>query len=807
MGADRYVCVHAHFYQPPRENPWLEAVELQDAAYPFHDWNERITAECYATNAASRILGGDRRIEGIVNNYARISFDVGPTLLSWMKTGSPGTYAAILAADRDSSRRFSGHGSAIAQAYSHMILPLANARDRRTQIVWGLRDFQARFGRDAEGMWLAETAADLESLDLLAGHGIRFTILAPTQARRVRPIGSRHWKDVSGGRIDPTMPYLQHLPSGRSIALFFYDGPISGAVAFEGLLKSGEQLAGRILGSASGARDWPQLLHIATDGETYGHHHRHGEMALTYALHHIEANGLARLTNYAEHLERCPPTHEADIFEHSSWSCVHGVDRWRSDCGCSSGGHPGWNQAWRAPLRNALDWLRDDLGPRYEEKCGRLLRDPWAARDDYIAVVLDRSPENAERFWKRHATHPLEPGERVTALKLLELQRHAMLMYTSCGWFFDDLSGIETVQVIRYAARAVQLARDVLDVDPEPGFVERLAQAKSNVPESGDGARIYDLKVRPAMVDLAKVGAHYAVSSLFNAYADEARIFSYAVQREDLHRVEAGKQRLLVGRARVRSLVTGESVLLSFGAQQVGDHNVQGAVREYRGAEPHQALVREADAAFGRGDFAEVVRLLDRHFDGATYSLKSLFRDQQRAIVSRILESTLGDAETTLRQVYQNYAGLMRFLADLGTPAPRVLHSAAEFVLNADLRSTLEEDDIDIGRLRTLLDSVRREKIVLDAAGLGLAAARALERLMKRIAAAPDDPAGLKRVNEVARFLKELPFEVDVWEAQNVYYQILQRVYPEMRARTEGSAREWIEVFCSLGESLAVRVS
>lgn len=805
MGSERFVCVHSHFYQPPRENPWLEAVELQDSAYPFHDWNERITAECYATNASSRRLGADRRIEEIVNNYSRISFNVGPTLLSWMQEAAPRTYTAILEADRDSRRRFSGHGSAIAQVYNHMILPLANTRDRRTQVIWGLRDFQARFGRDPEGMWLAETAADLESLDLLAEHGIRYTILAPNQARRARRIGSRHWRDVSNGRIDPTMPYLQRLRSGRSIVVFFYDGPISRAVAFEGLLKSGEKLANRILSAASDARAWPQLLHIATDGETYGHHHRHGEMALTYALHHIEAEGLAKLTNYGEHLDRCPPTLEADIFEKSSWSCVHGVDRWWSDCGCNSGGRPGWNQAWRAPLRDALDWLRDDLAPRYEEKCGQMLRDPWAARDDYIAVVLDRSPENLERFWERHAARSLDPGERTAALKLLELQRHAMLMYTSCGWFFDDLSGIETVQVIQYAARVVQLAQDVLGVDPEPGFVERLANARSNVAEHGDGARIYEKSVKPAMVDLAKVGAHYAVSSLFNGYEDEDRIFSYTVQREDLHRVEAGKQRLLVGRARISSVITGESLLLSFGAQHAGDHNVQGAVREYRGAEAYEALVKEADAAFGRGDFAEVVRLLDRHFDGATYSLKSLFRDQQRTIVASILASTLGDAETRLRQVYQNYAGLMRFLADLGTPSPKVLHTAAEFVLNADLRSAMEED-FDPERLRALLDSARRENITLDSAGLGFAAAGTLERLMNRIAAAPDDIDNLKHVAEVVRILRDLPFEVDLRETQNIYYQLLQRIYPEMRVRTDEAARKWIEVFTGLGDSLAVQV-
>lgn len=468
---ERYICIHCHFYQPPRENPWLEAIELQDSAYPYHDWNERITGECYAPNAASRILDGEGRIESIVNNYAKISFNFGPTLLSWLEDKAPDVYGAILEADRESREKFSGHGSALAQAYNHMILPLANRRDRYTQIFWGIKHFVHRFSRPPEGMWLPETAVDLASLDILAEHGIRFTILAPHQASRLRKIGGRAWRDVSGARIDPTMPYKLRLPSGRTINLFFYDGSISRAVAFEGLLARGENLAHRLLDAFSEARTWPQLIHIATDGETYGHHHRHGDIALAYALHYIESNNLAHITNYGEYLEQHPPTHQVEIFEKTSWSCGHGVDRWWTDCGCNSGTHPGWNQAWRTPLRNALDWLRDTLAPQYEEKARACLKDPWAARDDYIEVILDRSPENLDQFLANHAARKLNDAEKITVLKLLELQRHTMLMYTSCGWFFDDLSGIETVQVIQYAGRAIQLAQELFGEGIESQFL------------------------------------------------------------------------------------------------------------------------------------------------------------------------------------------------------------------------------------------------------------------------------------------------------------------------------------------------
>ena len=404
---ERYICIHGHFYQPPRENPWLEDIELQDSAYPYHDWNERINAECYAPNTVSRILDGEGRIVKLPNNYAKISFNFGPTLLSWLQVKAPETYAAILAGDRMSQEHFSGHGSALAQAYNHLIMPLANRRDKYTQVLWGIRDFEYRFGRPPEGMWLPETAVDLETLDIMAELGLQFTILAPHQAKRVRLIGQDVWVDVSRGTIDPTMPYEINLPSGRRMALFFYDGSISRAVAFEGLLSRGENLAQRLAGAFSADSQLPQLVHIATDGETYGHHQRFGDMALAYALRSIETSGLARLTNYGEYLERHPPKNVAEIVENTSWSCAHGIERWRSDCGCSSGAHPGWRQAWRAPLRQAMDGLRDELAPAFEAQGGIYLRDPWAARDDYIDVVLDRSQPSTDAFLARHAVKPL----------------------------------------------------------------------------------------------------------------------------------------------------------------------------------------------------------------------------------------------------------------------------------------------------------------------------------------------------------------------------------------------------------------
>ena len=493
-----YVCVHGHFYQPPRENPWLGGIPPEDSAAPYHDWNERVTAECYGPNGAARILDGDGGVARIVNNYARMSFDFGPTLLGWLERAEPAVYESILQADRESRRRFSGHGSAMAQAYNHMILPLANRRDKYTQVSWGIRDFELRFGRLPEGMWLPETAVDVETLETLAEMGIRFTILAPHQARRVRRIGSRTWRDVAGGAIDPTMAYEAGLPSGRSISVFFYDRPISLAVALEGLLTSGEAFAQRMLGAFWEGRTWPELVHIATDGETYGHHHRFGEMALAYALDYIETRELAEITNYGEFLERHPPAYTVEIAEDTSWSCAHGVERWRGNCGCSSGNHPEWEQAWRGPLREALDWLRDTLAPCYQAAARWFFADPWEARNAYIDVVLNRSAESRDRFFERHAARPLSRPEKRTALELLELQRHALFMYTSCGWFFDELSGPETVQVLRSAGRVVHAAGQLWCDGLEEEFLERLERARSNIPEFRDGRGIYEQFVRPA---------------------------------------------------------------------------------------------------------------------------------------------------------------------------------------------------------------------------------------------------------------------------------------------------------------------
>ena len=802
----RYVCIHNHCYQPPRENPWLETIERQDSAYPYHDWNERIMAECYAPNTASRILDPEHRIFRIVNNYAHTSFNFGPTLLSWMESDAPEAYSAILQADRESRERFSGHGSALAQAYNHIILPLANSRDKRTQIAWGIEDFWRRFGRQPEGMWLPETAVDLESLEILVDFGIRFTILAPSQARRVRPSTGGDWTDVTGGKIDPARAYEQKLPSGRAITLFFYDGPVSQAVAFEKLLDSGEKFARRLLSAFSESRDYDQLVHIATDGETYGHHHRYGEMALAYALHHLEQNGLAKITNYGEYLENHSPACEVEVYENTAWSCVHGVGRWADNCGCNSGGSPGWSQSWRRPLRTALDWLRDIIAPLYEELASELVLNPWNARDSYIRVILDRSEPARTAFIVEHQARSLDNTEQARLWKLLELQRHAMLMYTSCGWFFDELSGIETVQVLQYAGRVVQLADELFGCAIEDRFIERLALAKSNIAERGDGAEIYRKFVKPAMVDVSKFTAHYAISSLFETYPDEADIYCYSVKREDYRLLEAGKLKLMLGKATFTSRITQELALLSFGVLHFGDHNLTGGVRPFQGEGEYRELVGNAGEAFYRADVPEVIRLLDRGFGTSLYSLKSLFKDEQQKILGLIMTSTVEEAEAAYRQLYEHHAPLMRFLHGLHLPLPDVFQNTAEFALNSLLKRAFQQSPIDVERIKALLEEASIAGVPLDETTLEFTFRKQVERVSDRFAENPREIETLRRLVEMLELQRVLPFQLVLWSIQNKCWGALQSAWPSMASRRDKPAREWAELFRHLGDLLNILV-
>jgi alpha-amylase/alpha-mannosidase (GH57 family) len=808
----RFICIHGHFYQPPRENPWLETVETQDSAAPYHDWNDRVCAECYAPNGAARVLNAKNRIMRIVNNYARISFNFGPTLMSWLRENAPRTFRMVLDGAARSRHRFREHNSALAQVYNHTILPLANDRDRATQIRWGIADYQNSFGSLPEGMWLSETAADNATLEALAANEIRFTILAPHQCKRFRPLKTDHnkageeWTDTTDSTVDTTRPYLVRFASGATIAVFFYNGPIARAIAFEGLLNSGDGFAARLkTGFKEGAQ--PQLVHVATDGESYGHHHKYGEMALAYALRLIEQDKNVKLTNYAAFLEQFPPEFECEIVEDTSWSCEHGVERWRSNCGCN-GGKPGWNQEWRAPLREALDELRDALIPLTEKYGSKLFRDVWAARDAYIKVILDRGTESADRFFTAHQAHPLSEDERVRAFELMEMQRHAQLMYTSCGWFFDDISGIETVQIIAYAARVLQLAGHVFGEEAaplEPAFLARMAEARSNVPAAGDGAAIYRKCVESQKLTLEQVIAHYAISSVFTAFADETELYSFRVRRISSEIFTSGRGRLALGRAHVVSSITGRAQSFSFAVLHFGDQNITAAVKSYSDSDAAAFEAFSADAAsrVQRADFPEVIRLLDRFYGHAGYSLISLFTDEQRRIVKLILKSTLRDIENSLTTIYQDHASLMHYLSQAGLPKPPALTLAAGFAINAGMRRVLETEPVDSAQMRSYLALAKADQVPLETAALSYIADQRMKRAMVELQISAGSTEVLDRALVLARTLTELPFELNLWQAQNIWYEILRTSSYALTALPAEERLRWDKDFNELGACLS----
>ncbi len=569
----RFVVVHGHFYQPPRENPWTESVERQDSARPHHDWNERVAWECYIPNGRARVVDPERRILDLVNNYAYLSFNFGPTLLSWFEARHPRHYRRLIEGDKAGLAR-TGHGNAIAQAYNHMILPLAAPRDRLTQVLWGLEDFRARFGREPEAMWLPETACNLETLALLSEHGMRYVILSPGQALRARsPEGGR--RDVSDGSIDPRRPYRVALPEGRSIAAFFYDGTLSSAIAFERLMQDAVGAAGRFEAAFDKESSEDQLVHVATDGESYGHHDMHADMGLAWLLKYELPRRGVEVTNYAAYLEEHPPAWEAELKpgpngEGTAWSCAHGLGRWKEDCGC--GREAGGSQAWRGPMRRAFDELREELEPAFER--AGLFKDPWRARDEYARVLLARPAADVDAFLSRHLAPGREPlgATRIRALKWLELQRHLLLMYASCGWFFGEISGLESAQCLKYASRAVELARDLSGQDLEPRLLAALAEAPSNAAELKDGRGVYERLARPAAVTPDYLAAYFGLASIFSDAPDGQSLPAYRFQKGETSRRTLGATRLLLGTVAVESVVTLERWERAFLAVAQPDH-------------------------------------------------------------------------------------------------------------------------------------------------------------------------------------------------------------------------------------------
>jgi Domain of unknown function (DUF3536)/Glycosyl hydrolase family 57 len=784
---ERWVCIHGHFYQPPREHPWLGAIEPQPSAAPYPDWNARITAECYRPNAWARIVDGHGQITAIVDNYARMSFDVGPTLMTWLAREAAEVHDAIVAADRKGCAQFDGHGPAMAQAYHHLIMPLASPRDRQTQVRWGVRDFEHRFGRRPEGMWLPECAVDTATLEALVDEGLTFTVLAPHQAAKLRPPGGA-WRDVT--HAEPGRTYRCPLPSGRAIDLFFYDGGLSRAVAFDKLLDDGGLLARRLAASDGSPAGATVLRHIATDGETYGHHHRYGDMALAYALTVIDRGDLpgARLTTYGQFRARHPATWEVAIRERTSWSCAHGVERWRADCGCNAGS-AGWNQRWRAPLRTALDELRARVEQVIDQAAVGLLTDPWAARDEYVDAVLDRG--RTDELLRRHAGRALTGDERRRALELLELGRHAMLMFTSCGWFFDDLAGIETVQILRYAARACELAAALGAPGLEDELLARLAAATSNRPEVGDGRALWLTQVAPARVDLARLVAHHAIVLVLGDGDDrDTTIYGHRIVARMLVRRRRGALRLALGRVTITSELTGASADLGYAALYQGRLELHGRVGPVGDDAEWAARVDRVVTAFDRQEVPAIVAALDADPVSRRFDLTALCGRERGQVIDRVLREAQAHVSDTLQRLYDEQAELVRYLVRERLPVPPLLTTAAQQVLGRRLREELARPAPRVAEIRACLAEAAQLEIDLDTPEVAFATGAALHRAVEALDAGPDDAAELGRLAQMAELAGAMKSRVDLWDAQNAAWRWRLRALPAWRQRAAAGDAE-----------------
>jgi alpha-amylase/alpha-mannosidase (GH57 family) len=810
---EKFICIHGHFYQPPRENPWLEEVEFEESARPYHDWNARVTAECYAPNSVSRIMDPEWRIIGLVNNYSKISFNFGPTLLYWLARHEPVLYQSILDADKESAKNFSGHGSAIAQVYNHMIMPLANKRDKETQVKWGIKDFEVRFGRYPEGMWLPETAVDIETLETLAENGIKFTILAPHQALHIRRIGEKDWIDVQEAKIDPRKAYVCPLPSGKKISLFFFDQFKASDASFGDMLSNGDVFANRLLeGFQNEPVDAKALLsNVASDGEVYGHHRIHGDMTLAYCLYYIQFKNLARTTNYAEFLEKFPPEFEVEIKENTSWSCSHGVERWRNDCGCNTG-RVGWHQAWRKPLREAMNWLRDELASKFESEAAKYLKDPWIARENYINVVFDRSKENVQRFVDAQKNRDLSEDEKKQVMKLLEMQRQAMLMFTSCGWFFDEISGIETVQVMMYAARAMQLAKEVLGLGLENNYIKTLEQAPSNIREFENGAKTYGLLVKTAVIDFSKIGAQSTILRLFSNEKTDAPITikqygcCFTLTDKELERREAGKFRLVTSYSSVRSAITLDEAMLACAAIWLGDHNVSCGVKIDADEAFYKTMKDELTEKFSKGEINEAILQLPKYFGENNYSLKDVFRDDQIKILGIIVQDAVKKATELNEIIYRDNLAFLRFMNEIRIPSPKSFRTATEIVLNDKISQMLKAEEINVEDLSKSISDSKALSIEFESDLVSLDASEKIVKEFSKLLDTPPDSKKLENLDKLMMALNQLPLKLELWHAQNIAFEIAQKTYKPLKEKKDEDSQKWVLAYEKLCKSIGIRL-
>ncbi len=772
---NKYICIHGHFYQPPRENPWLNQIEVQDSAYPFHDWNERISHECYGPNAKARILEDKGRLTELLNNYRFISFNFGPTLLSWLEKSEKSVYEQIIQADIDSYKARDGHGNAIAQAFNHIIMPLASRRDKITQVIWGINDFKLRFSREPEGMWLPETAVDTETLEILIDNGIKYTILAQKQALKFRNLSTEPWIETNSDAIDPSRPYLCRLSQNRSITLFFYDGPISQSIAFEGLLHSGEAFKNRLMSAFSPERNWNQLVNIATDGESYGHHHRFGEMALAYAINAINTDPEVKLTNYGEYLALNPPEAEAQFHENSAWSCAHGVGRWSTDCGCCIAPKPNWNQKWRAPLREGLNLVRDRVDKIFESQLKDLIKDPWASRDQYINLIINENHKNSV-FLKRHELKPLRKGAKELVLKMLEMQRNRMYMFTSCGWFFDDIAGLEALQILRYAAAALQIAQ-LFDPLLTKEFLSILSLARSNENPGLSGADLFTQKIIPQVADLGKVAAHIAIASLFEDLPIRYKFYCYNVNLIEHEKERSGEKTLMIGRTLIANSITTESESLNFAVIHHGGVDLRCSISN-SDTQEYELLRTDLIETFRKQSSTELIRKMDDYFPEKYYSLADLFVDERRKVIETITHKMYEEQEWILEEFYRNNKDIAVLIKSNEAKLPVTFLAAAVLVIERTILSELEKlaSGYYPDELQSVLEEAAYWDIHPELSSASKLISRSISWLIKQLGRNPSNYQKAHEIINLLKLSKRLNSEADLVESQILFFEIVQRL-------------------------------
>ncbi|MDH5720646.1 MAG: DUF3536 domain-containing protein [Spirochaetia bacterium] len=804
----KYICIHGHFYQPPRENPWINEIESEKTAFPYKNWNQRIANECYSPNTFARILNEEKKIVRILNNYSRMSHNIGPTLLQWLQKYEFETYQNIIEADMISREKFSGHGAAIAQAYNHIIMPLASLRDKKTQVKWGIADFIDRYERYPEGLWLPETAVDTETLEVLAEHEIKFTILAPHQAKSIRHLNASDWIEVASHGIDTTMAYLAKLPSGKTINLFFYNGGLSHAVSFGNLLRDGKAFADRLIQADFPAKRDYSLMHIAVDGETFGHHHRFGEMALAFCLNEIEKSN-AQITVYAEFLEKHPPEYEVQINENTSWSCAHGIERWRDDCGCKTGLNPSWRQLWRKPLRESLNWLRDYVNKHFEKKAEEIFENVWRARNKYIHIVLSNHESKIEKFLSTELKNNKDPKIKTEALLLMELQYNLLMMFTSCAWFFDDITDIATQYVLRFAVRGIEIAEKLFEIEIYEKYKSLIHNARSNTNSNKTGAVIVEKQLLPDRVDPLLITIHFALS-LLDKPVEEIETYNYTILHTEKKEYISEKALISTGKMKIVNNKILETSEIYYTIVQEKPYHIHCYASFYHEIQNIENFHESLEDIVKSENLVELIRFLNSRFR-KQYLLQNLLKDFiQKYSYNKIEEAMNEILRGESRILVQNYR-LLAFLAQNSLEIPHPLMLSLSNIYTKGISRLFEKKEIDIRRLKKYLNQAKFFSLSLHTSEIEFAASfqisEKMKRLLHQMKSIETEIKLLHEINETIEILNKAVFELDTWRVQNFYYKIYKRRYKIMSEKSSkgiSAATEWLKVFNQLGENLHI---